>query len=124
MNLGYRNLALDSNTNDMYLDVNGNWAGFKDRLDDIAQLLICRLQTFLGEVPTNLSKGVDYHGIIFADFLTQQSKINELIRVIIETEGIQSIEDFNISPDKTAGITGYDFTIVTDAGNIQFQDLI
>lgn len=121
---GLRNLALNPDTNDMFLDANGDWAGFRDRLNDIAQLLTCRLQTFLGEVPTDLTKGVDYHGIIFADFLTQSSKINELVRVIIETDGVQNIEDFSISPDASKGEVGYDFTIVTDAGNIQFQDLL
>lgn len=124
MNLGLRTFALDPNTNDMYLDEAGNFAGFKDRLSSIGQLLTCRLQTFLGEVPTNLKKGVDYHGIIFTDFLTQQSKINELIRVIIATEGVVSVENFTISPDKAKGIMGYNFTIKTDAGNIQFQDLL
>ena len=118
-----RNFALDQN-NDMFLDVNGNWAGFTSRIDDVGQILKCRLQTFLGEVKTDLKKGVDYHGIIFTDFLTAQSKINELVRVIIATDGVKSIENFSISPDKSKGIMGYDFTIMTDAGNIQFQNLL
>lgn len=122
MNL--RIFALDPNTNDMYLDMNGDFAGYQDRIDEIAQLLTCKLQTFLGEVPTNLTKGVDYHRIIFADFITEQSKINELVRVILETDGVENIENFNISPDRAKGIMGYNFTIVTDAGEIQFQDLL
>ncbi|HOA80291.1 MAG TPA: hypothetical protein PKK61_04415 [Defluviitaleaceae bacterium] len=122
MNL--RIFALDPNTNDMYLDMNGDFAGYQGRIDEIAQLLTCKLQTFLGEIPTNLIKGVDYHRIIFADFITEQSKINELVRVILETDGVENIENFNISPDRAKGIMGYNFTIVTDAGEIQFQDLL
>lgn len=118
------NFELDKDTNDMQLDADGNWLTSPDAISDIAQLTINRLQTFLGEVPTNLDKGVDYHNIIFADFLTQQSKINELVRVIIETDGVETIEDFVFSPDKQNGEAGYDFTIVTNAGNIQFNELL
>lgn len=118
------NFALDPDTNDMMVDANGNWTTCKTRIADIAQLLTNRLQTFLGEVPTNIDEGVDYHGIIFDEFLTEQTKINELIRVIVTTEGVRSIENFSISPDPKNAISGYNFTIVTDAGNIQFQDLL
>ena len=119
-----RNFALDPQTNDMYLDANGNFAGFTTRIEDIGQLLTCKIQTFLGEVPTNTTLGLDWHGIIFDEFTIEQTKINELIRVIIATEGVQNIEDFTIAPDKQANIAGYNFTIKTDAGDINFQDLI
>ena len=119
-----RNFSLDPETNDMFLDSNGDFAGVNSRIKDIAQLLICKIQTFLGEVPTNTSLGVDYYGIIFEEFLIEQTKINEFIRVILDTDGVKNIEDFNLSPNKSQGEIGYDFTIVTDAGDIQFQDLI
>lgn len=119
-----QNFDLDKDTNDMQLDADGNWLLTVNDLGDTSQLIINRLQTFLGEVPTNLDKGVDYHNIVFSDFLTQQSKINELVRVIIATDGVQSIEDFTLSPDKKSGDVGYNFTIVTDSGNIQFNELL
>ena len=119
-----KNFALDPQTNDMYLDANGNFAGFKTRIEDIGQLLTCKIQTFLGEVPTNTTLGLDWHGIMFNELTIEQTKINELIRVIIATEGVQSIEDFTIAPDKKNNIAGYNFTIKTDAGDINFQDLI
>lgn len=119
-----RTLALDTETNDMFLDANGDFAGFKNRIDDIAQLLICKIQTFLGEVPTDTTLGVDWHGIIFDEFTIEQTKINELLRVIISTDGVTGIEDFSIAPDKQQGIAGYNFTIKTDAGDINFQNLI
>jgi hypothetical protein len=37
---------------------------------------------------------------------------------------VQRIEDFNISKDKKNGVAGYNFIIKTDAGNINFQELI
>jgi hypothetical protein len=77
------NFDLTKDTNDIQLDADGNFLTTKTRIKDIAQLIVNRLQTFLGEIPTNLAKGVDYHGIIFDEFLTQQSKINELVRVIV-----------------------------------------
>lgn len=115
--------ALNPDTNDMELDANGNFKSVSG-IQAIAQLLTCKLQTFLGEIPTNLDLGVDYHGIIFNDFLIQQSKINELVRVILQTEGVQSIQDFSIAPNPPEGQIGYDFSIVTDAGTIQFSDLL
>jgi hypothetical protein len=119
-----RTFALNSDTNDMFLDANGDFAGYNSRIDDIAQLLICKIQTFLGEVPTNTALGLDWHGIIFDEFVIEQTKINELIRVIIATEGVRSIEDFSIAPNKQNAIAGYNFTIKTDAGDINFQNLI
>jgi len=116
------NFDLTKDTNDIQLDADGNFLITKSRISDIAQLLINRLQTFLGEVPTNVAKGVNYHGIIFDEFLTQQSKINELVRVIIETDGVEGIEDFTFSPDKS--VASYDFVIKTDAGNINFNELL
>lgn len=116
------NFDLTKDTNDIQLDADGNFLITKSRISDIGQLLVNRLQTFLGEVPTNLDKGVDYHGIIFDEFLTQQSKINELVRVIVATDGVEGIEDFTFSPDKE--IANYDFVIKTDAGNINFNELL
>jgi hypothetical protein len=116
------NFILDKNTNDIQLNANGDFLTTNKRLEDIAQLLTNRLQTFLGEVPTNLGKGVDYHGIIFDKFATQQTKINELVRVILETDGVTGIDDFSFAPEKE--IANYDFVIVTDAGNINFNELL
>lgn len=116
------NFNLDKQTNDIQLDADGNFLLTRNRIEDIAQLLINRLQTFLGEVPTNLDKGVDYHGIIFQEFSTVQTKINELVRVIIDTDGVIGIDNFVYAPDKT--IENYNFVINTDAGNINFNDLL
>lgn len=118
------NFALDPETNDMTLDADGNWFLTSTRIADVAQILRNRLQTFLGEVPTDLTRGVDYHGIVFDEFLSQDARINELVRVIIDTDGVETVEDFTVSPNRAAGELGYDFTIVTDAGDIQFQNLL
>lgn len=116
--------ALNSATNDMEVDANGNWKTFTTRIQSIAQIITCYLQTFLGEIPTNLDLGVDYFGIVFDEFLPQQSKINELVSVILTVEGVTGISNFSIAPNPVEGKIGYDFTITTDAGNIQFQDLL
>ena len=116
--------ALDPTTNDMEVDANGNWKVYTNRIQSIAQIITCYLQTFLGEIPTNLDLGVDYFGIIFEEFLPQQSKLNEFVRVILTVDGVTGISDFNIAPNPVEGEIGYDFTITTDVGNIQFQDLL
>jgi hypothetical protein len=116
------NFDLTKDTNDIQVDADGNFLTTKTRIKDISQLLINRLQTFLGEVPTNLDKGVDYHGIVFSEFLTEQSKINEIVRVIIETDGVIGLEDFSFSSEKQ--VTSYDFVIKTDAGDIKFNELL
>lgn len=116
--------ALDPVTNDMIVDANGNWKTYTNRIQSIAQIITCYLQTFLAEIPTNLDLGVDYFGIIFDEFLPQQSKLNEFVSVILTVEGVTGISNFSIAPNPVEGKIGYDFTITTDAGNIQFQDLL
>lgn len=116
--------ALNLATNDMEVDTNGNWKTYTSRIQSIAQIITCYLQTFLGEIPTNLDLGVDYFGIIFDEFLPQQSKLNEFVSVILTVEGVAGISNFSIAPNPVEGKIGYDFTITTDAGNIQFQDLL
>jgi hypothetical protein len=116
--------ALNQTTNDMEIDANGNWNVFTNRIQSIAQIITCYLQTFLGEIPTNLDLGVDYFGIIFNEFLPQQSKLNEFVSVILTAEGVTGISNFSIAPNPVEGKIGYDFTITTDVGNIQFQDLL
>ena len=116
--------ALNPVTNDMEVDANGNWKVFTNRIESIAQIITCFLQTFLGEIPINLDLGVDYHGIIFDEFLPQQSKLNEFISVILTVEGVTGISNFSIAPNPIEGKIGYDFIITTDSGNIQFQDLL
>lgn len=116
--------ALNSDTNDMEVDANGNWKVFTNRIESIKQIITCYLQTFLAEIPTNLDLGVNYYGIIFDEFLPQQSKINEFVNVILTVEGVTGIVDFSIAPNPIDGQIGYDFTITTDVGNIQFSDLL
>lgn len=116
--------ALDPTTNDMEVDANGNWKVYTNRIQSIAQIITCYLQTFLAEIPTNLDLGVNYFGIIFDEFLPQQSKINEFVSIILTVEGVTGISNFSIAPNPVEGKIGYDFTITTDAGNIQFQDLL
>lgn len=116
--------TLNVDTNDMEVDVNGNWKIYTNRIRSIAQIITCYLQTFLAEIPTNLDLGVNYYGIIFAEFLPQQSKLNEFVNVILTVEGVTGISNFSIAPNPVQGKIGYDFTITTDAGNIQFQDLL
>lgn len=116
--------ALNPATNDMEVDANGNWKVFTNRIESIKQIITCYLQTFLAEIPTNLDLGVNYYGIVFNEFIPQQSKINELINVILTVEGVTGISDFSIAPNPVEGKIGYDFTITTDVGNIQFQDLL
>jgi len=116
--------ALDPATNDMEVDANGNWRVYTNRIQSIAQIITCYLQTFLAEIPTNLDLGVNYFGIIFDEFLPQQSKINEFVSIILTVEGVTGISNFSIAPNPVEGKIGYDFTITTDAGDIQFQDLL
>ncbi len=116
--------ALNPATNDMEVDANGNWKVLTSRIESIAQIITCYLQTFLAEIPTNLDLGVNYYGIIFDEFLPQQSKINEFVNVILTVEGVAGISNFSIAPNPIEGKIGYDFTITTDVGNIQFQDLL
>lgn len=116
-------LLTDDNTNDLYLDDKGNFAVSKTRLQEIKQLIQNCLQTFLGEVSTNLDLGVDYFGIILADGVPLESKINELVANIMTVPGVLGVSNSGYSIDKGTGEASFDFEIQTDAGNINLSDL-
>lgn len=95
-------LALDTNTWDIFLDSTGNIArrddSTKDRLGDlICQRVRHRLQTFQGECYLDRSVGVPY----FSEVLKKNPDLRRVKALLVATingvEGIKKIIDFSVS---------------------------
>jgi len=112
---------LTNSSNDLYLNDFNNIAISFTRLQEIQQLVNCKLQTFFGEVQEDLSEGVDYFGIVFNEFLPLTSKINEIAEKILEVEGVIGIN--NISNSQQDNIMTIIFDIQTDAGSFIVPDI-
>lgn len=114
--------ATDSN-NDLFLDINGNIAVHHDPKQVIRNLIQNKMQTFLGEVFTDITKGVDYFGTILSNDTTLQQKIAELSKEITSTDGVTAITETRYAQDKQKGTITFSFDIETQYGAISLNDL-
>lgn len=94
-------LALDTNTWDIFLDSTGNIALLDDSPKDSLADLICqrvrhRLQTFQGECYLDRSVGVPY----FAEVLKKNPDLRRVQALLVATiqgvEGVNKIIDFSV----------------------------
>lgn len=109
-------------TNDLYLDAAMNIAISNTRIQEIQQLINNKLQTFLGEIETNLDEGVDYFGTVFNQYLPITSRVNEIIARILEVTGVVGVINIDYA-ENNDGIMNLTFTIQTDVGNITLVDI-
>jgi hypothetical protein len=114
-------LLTDSVENDLYLNSYNNLAISKTRLEEISQLVTNKLQTFLGEIPTNLEEGVDYFDIVLNKFVPVNTKTNEIVNNILTVVGVIGIE--SIGYEEGDGIATITPVIQTDAGGLTLIDI-
>ena len=106
---------LTNDNNEIYIDNRGNFATSPTRLTAIQQLVNNKLQTFLGEIELNTLEGVDYFGIILQEQVPVFSKINELVKKILEVDGVLEIQNVNYGLENE--IASFDISIKTDVGS-------
>lgn len=83
---------------DIYLQ-NNNLAIQRDTLQTIRQTIVNKLSLVQGETPDNMSNGLDLN-IIFGDNVSYESKINEIRRVILTEEAVESVDDIELTVDR------------------------
>lgn len=113
--------SCDAN-NDLYLDAKGNISTFTKDIEVIGQLVTNYLQTFLGEVFTDTSIGVDWFGVMLSDSNTLQDKIDEISAWILQVPKVTAINDIQYEQDKETRELKFNIDIQTIAGQLQINN--
>lgn len=117
-----KDIALDIKTNDL-LFVNGDLV-FVENIAYVRQKLKVRLQWFLGEWFLNTDLGLPYFTEILTKNPNRVAIIDYFKKVILDTEGVESLEDFSFefdnSKERSVKII---FLCNTSYGRISFNEL-
>lgn len=108
-------------SNDIYLDSNGNIATATRDIDVAGQLCKNFLNTFLGDIFTDLNLGTDWFGILLSDQVTMQDKVDEITRVLLTVPFVTGVNQVQMSQDPQAGQIAFDIEVQTNAGPLQFS---
>ena len=89
-----RSIATTEDTNDIYLDGNGNLA-ILTGAEAIASQCLCACRTLQGEIGSNMNQGVPYMDLLYS----QQPKLDllrlYLMNIVNNSEDVVSIKNFN-----------------------------
>lgn len=111
-------------SNDLFLDSNNNIAIYKDQINVCKQLCQNYTQTFLSEVFTDNTLGLDWFGIMFNEFVSLNDKILELKRVLLTVPYVLDIISVQYSQDKTTSTATFEVDVLTEFGTINLDDII
>lgn len=118
-----KTLRTDSN-GDLFLDSGNNLSVATSNIDVASELAKNYLRTFLGEVFTDKSIGLDYFGIIFNDYAGLQDKVNEISRVALQVELVQEVESVGYSQDKNLSTITFNPTLKTVDGSVTIVNTV
>jgi hypothetical protein len=119
-----RAILTDEINNDLFLNADKNIAFTSNDNKVIRKLVQNKLQTFLGEVFTDLDLGVGYFGIILPDS-PLSSKIEEFKRNILDVPYFKDITNVSFKQNKTAGTITFEMDLLTTKGDVvNLNDLI
>lgn len=104
-----------NDTNDIYLDAQGNLAVKKD-IEAMGDIYINKVQTLKGELVYNTDKGVDYFNTIFGEPVYLDVFQNQVINELTDTAGTLNIT--NYQAETANGVYSYIIDCQTDYGNI------
>jgi hypothetical protein len=113
---------LDENY-DTYLDANNRIARSKSNIDGVKVVARCKLNTFLREVFTDTTKGVDWFGVMFNPRLNIVAKNQELERVLRTIPEIKSVDSFEWVADKENRQVQIYISITCIYGEFKLDDL-
>ena len=113
-------IALDSN-GDLFFNDTGDMR-FINGIYYVRQKVSIRLKWFLGEWYLNLLIGVPWYQKILIKNPNKLDVIDYIKRQILLTEGIDSLEKFNLEfvARRTISVT---FTAITNYGKLQYNEL-
>lgn len=104
-----------NDTNDIYLDAQGNLAVKKD-LEAMGDIIINKSQTNRGELLYNSEKGIEFFSTVFGEPVYLDLFQSELIEELENTEAVQAVYDY--TPSISGGVYAYTANIQTDYGKI------
>ena len=115
-------LQLNTETNDLIIE--NNDFVFIDNSDFVKQMLKVNLQTFLGEVFTNLSIGTPYFQTIFTKAVNLRQVEAVIKDVILDTVGVLNLSFFELDYDNEIRKLIVNFAVETMEGIIELPEVI
>lgn len=112
--------ALDEN-NDIFLK-DGKIHTVSEAPETVQQIR-SRLLTYLGEWFLNTESGVDYFGIVFVKPVNLSLIESEIKSIIIGTDGVIQLNEFELDYDSTTRKLTVDFEAETIFGVINVQEV-
>lgn len=112
------------------LDSTGDWAvangelQFANGVDEIAQIVATRLKTFLGEWFLDVRLGVPWFSKILKKNPNPAEIEAVLIQTIVESPGIITLLDFQLSLDGATRQLSVSFRAESVAGIINFTEVV
>lgn len=92
-----RTIDLDNNY-DIYV-LNNDLAIQRDPVETVRQTIVNKLSLIKGETPRNLNNGLDLD-IIFGDNVPYESKVEEIRRVIMLENSVESVDNIEFKVDR------------------------
>ncbi len=89
-----------------------------DGIQEVLQLIRSNLRTFQGEEPLNTSLGVPYFQQIMQKNTPIQISSAILKQVVLDTDGVKEVLDFQLTLDKSTRKASVTFTAITDGGKV------
>lgn len=91
-------LVVDPTTGDAVVVVeSGQWTdpvtGVVYQADDVVNALYYRINTYVGEVLRDASKGVDYHNVVFGMPIREDLIVDEVRATALDTPGVAALTD-------------------------------
>lgn len=89
-----------------------------DKIEEIKNRIICKLQVFLGEMFTDTSFGIDYHNNVFGHEVTDTVTIDELKSNILDTRGVTGLKTFSLTRAEGTRLAELVSQVTTTQGEI------
>lgn len=113
MTTAWRDLALDSSGD---LLVSGGDLSLLQGTDAVAQECKTALGLYLGEYPFDTTVGTDWPGLLNVKGVTDAQLAAEIRRVVLNVQGVTSVDDVQITRNFTARTVTAQVYILTDEG--------
>ena len=111
-------LAREPETNDLFLDTNGNIALAFGK-DAYEQIVNAKMKTVSGEVPFNLRLGLPYFDTVFKSASNIEIWRSEAIRML---KGISFVDDvLSFDCNFSQGVVKYTSKILTKSGAVELN---
>lgn len=123
--------ANNSIVGDMYLDESGQPEIVGDSIEDsdsyslmIVQRVWCRLQVEVGEWYLDQRQGTPWYSRVLTKGVTSSTVSRLVRRVVLDTPGVESVEEISVTLNKTARTATITMAGTTDIGSSFSTDIL